>query len=94
MLEQNCATPIDYSPDGKQLAVACADGGVRIYDTATRAGEDDNRHKDAVSQAAFSPDARKLATASMDNSFHISPLRFDELYDVAKRLQAVTSGKR
>jgi WD40 repeat protein len=45
-----------------------------------------------VSDVAFSPDGTKLATASFDKTFHVSPLDFTELYDVAKRLQAATSG--
>ncbi len=49
-------------------------------------------HKSAVSDVAFSPDGTKLATASFDKTFHVSPLDFTELYDVAQRLQAATSG--
>ena len=41
-------------------------------------------------QAAFSPDGRRLATASLDKSFHVSPLPFDEPYATATRLQAAT----
>jgi WD40 repeat protein len=47
-----------------------------------------------VSDVAFSPDGTKLATASLDKTFHVSPLRFDELYEVAKRLRTATSGQK
>lgn len=81
-----------YSHDGKQLAVACNDAGVRIYDTAELEWvKTITVHKNAVSDVAFSPDGTRLATASLDKTFHVSPLRFDELYEVAKRLQAAIS---
>jgi WD40 repeat protein len=84
-----------YSHDGKQIAVACNDGGVRIYDTAkNRLMKTITVHRNAVSDLAFSPDGTKLATASLDNTFHVSPLHFDELYEVAKRLQTATSDKK
>ena len=85
---------IAYSHDGKQLAVACNDAGVRIYDTARlKLVKTITVHKNAVSDVAFSPDGTKLATASLDKTFHVSPLDFTELYKVAKRLQAATSGE-
>jgi len=49
-------------------------------------------HRDEVTQATFSPHGRRLAMASLDKSFHVSPLPFDELYATAARLQATTSG--
>ena len=48
-------------------------------------------HRDEVMQAAFSPDGRRLATASLDKSVHVAPLRFDELYAEARRLRAATT---
>jgi WD40 repeat protein len=89
-----------YSPDGKQLAVACKDAGVRIYDTAnlkpveTKPVKTITVHKNAVNGVAFSPDGTKLATASLDKTFHVSPLRFDDLYEAAKRLWSTTSGEK
>lgn len=92
--EDSYCNSIAYSHDGKQLAVACNDAGVRIYDTAKlKLVKTITVHKNAVSDVAFSPDGTKLATASLDKTFHVSPLHFDELYEVAKRLQAATSGE-
>jgi WD40 repeat protein len=85
---------IAYSHDGKQLAVACNDAGVRIYDMAKlKLVKTITVHRNAVSDVAFSPDGTKLATASLDKTFHVSPLDFTELYEVAKRLQAAISGE-
>jgi WD40 repeat protein len=51
-------------------------------------------HRDEVTQAAFSPDGRRLATTSLDKSFHVSPLPYDELHATATRLQAATSEEK
>ncbi len=81
-----------YSSDGKQLAVACNDASVRIYDTGkNQLSKTITVHKNGVTAVAFSPDGTKLATASLDKSFHISPLRFSELYETAQRLRTATS---
>lgn len=84
-----------YSRDGGQLAVACNDASVRIYDTARNTlVKTITVHKNAVTDVAFSADGTKLATASLDKTFQVSPLRFAELYEEAKRLQATTSGEK
>jgi hypothetical protein len=43
---------------------------------------------------AFTPDGKLLATANLDKTFHVSPLRFDELYEIAQRLHAATSNEK
>ena len=86
---------ITYSPDGSQLAVACADGSVHLFDMpAATPAKTITVHRDEVTQAAFSPDGRRLATASLDKSFHVSPLPYDELHATATRLQAATAGAK
>jgi WD40 repeat protein len=83
---------IEYSRDGRRLAIACADGGIRIYDaTARTLLKTITVHKDAVSNAAFSPDGTGLATASLDKTFHILPLRFEDLYFQTTRLNDAMS---
>ena len=86
---------IAYSPDGERLAVGCDDPAVRFFDTASKElVMTITVHKKAVRGLAFSPDGTKLATASEDKTFHVSPLRFDELYEAAKQLHSATSGIR
>jgi len=86
---------VSYSPDGSQLAVACADGSVHLFDMpAATLAKTITVHRDEVTQAAFSPDGRRLATASLDKSFHVSPLPYDELHATAARLQAATADTR
>lgn len=84
-----------YSRDGGQLAIACNDASVRIYDTARNTlVKTITVHKNAVTDVTFSADGTKLATASLDKTFQVSPLRFAELYEKAKRLQATTTGEK
>ncbi len=54
-----------FSPDGKQLALACGDRSVRLYDWAT--GKSRlvlEGHKERVWTAAFAPDGKLLASCS------------------------------
>jgi WD40 repeat protein len=86
---------IAYSRDGGQLAIACNDASIRIYDTTRNTlAKTITVHKNAVTDVAFSADGTKLATASLDKTFQVSPLRFAELYKEAKRLRATTSGEK
>jgi WD40 repeat protein len=83
-----------YSQDGRQIAVGCDDAVVRLFDTAGgKLVKTITVHQNAVSAVAFSPDGTRLATASFDKNFHVSPLRFETLYETAKRLQSNTSGE-
>ncbi|AKU13297.1 hypothetical protein AzCIB_3404 [Azoarcus sp. CIB] len=85
-----CAA-IAYSHDGRQLAVACNDAGVRIFDMdKLELVKTITVHKNDVRDLAFSPDGTRLATASSDKTFNVSPLGFDELYAAAQRLQRET----
>ncbi|NMF91191.1 WD40 repeat domain-containing protein [Aromatoleum petrolei] len=82
---------IAYSHDGRQLAVACNDAGVRIFDMdRLELAKTITVHKNDVRDLAFSPDGTRLATASSDKTFHVSLLRFDELYAAATRLRRET----
>jgi len=84
---------VSFSADGRLLAVACTDATARIYDVASCAEvKVITVHTDAVQQAVFSPDGRKIATASRDRTFNVSPLDVDELIDLARaRLAETTS---
>ena len=65
---------VAFSPDGKLLATASADGAVALVDTATgaearaltRAGPKPNAHDGALRGLAFSLDGKFLATAGSD----------------------------
>jgi WD40 repeat protein len=78
-----------YSRDGSRIAVGCNDAKVRIFDPAAgRLVKTMKVHQNAVTDLAFSPDGNELATASMDKTFHVSPLRLEALYEAARRLRS------
>jgi WD40 repeat protein len=52
---------LEFSPDGKLLAVGCSNGGFLIWDMSSKAAPYVDR--DAVSALSFSPDSRFLAVA-------------------------------
>jgi WD40 repeat protein len=79
--------------DGK-VAVGCNDAGVRIFDLAARRlVKTITVHRGAVTGLAFSPDGSQVATASVDGTFHVSPLAFEALYEAALRLRSATRGQ-
>jgi WD40 repeat protein len=65
-------TSATFSPDGRTLAVASAEGTARLWDTATGVlvhtliG-----HAGAVNSVGFSPDGRTVATAGADGTVRL-----------------------
>jgi WD40 repeat protein len=56
------AVDLEFSPDGRRLAAACADGTLRIFDTATNLPTVTVPvDEDALLSLAFSPDSRWVA---------------------------------
>src|SRR5439155_18685478 len=71
---------LDLSPDGKQLAMACADRSVRLWDIAARSQVTLSGHTTAVIRGAFSPDGKILASASADGTVRLwSPITHELL---------------
>jgi WD40 repeat protein len=90
---------IDYSPDGRQLAVACADGLVlllempggdliRRIDTGVRTRPANANFWYSNGQARFTPDGKRLITWEMGNVFHV----WDP--STGKKLAELTHGDR
>ncbi|HZY87801.1 MAG TPA: serine/threonine-protein kinase [Gemmataceae bacterium] len=66
------ALPLAFSPDGTRLAVAEADGVVRVRDTATgKVCRALKGHKPGPLSVAYSPDGRRLATGSYDGTVKV-----------------------
>ena len=58
---------IGISPDGRSICCAGNDGAIHIYETATgKIRRSLIRHRDYVSEMAFTADGRRLLTASLD----------------------------
>ena len=56
---------LDFSTDGRSLAAGCADGRVMLWDAATgEPGASPGRHALAVQAVCFSPDGKRLASAT------------------------------
>ncbi len=63
---------IDFSPDGKTVAVGSSDGTVRLVGIASgREARVLQGHSARVNSVAFSPDGQTLASASDDNTVRI-----------------------
>jgi WD40 repeat protein len=73
------ASATSLSPDGKQLACACADGKVRLLNVA--AGKELSPlegHKGAVTAVAWSPDGKQLASGGADKTVRVWSPGFDK----------------
>jgi WD40 repeat protein len=71
---------VTFSPDGRTLATAGADGAVRLWDVTAPVhpvalGEPLKGHIDRVKSVAFSPDGHTLASASLDHSVRLWDLK-------------------
>jgi WD40 repeat protein/DNA-binding SARP family transcriptional activator/class 3 adenylate cyclase len=80
------ATDIAFAPDGSRVAVANADGTVRLFEADTGAPQLGLPGSGcAVSEVAFSPDGSKLASASSCDGVRIWALDVDDLLEIARR---------
>jgi eukaryotic-like serine/threonine-protein kinase len=65
-------TRASFSPDGRLVLTACADGTVRVWDLATgRLAMPPLDHDDAVTQVAFDSDGRRVVMAGEDRIVRI-----------------------
>jgi hypothetical protein len=66
---------VAFSPDGKRIATAGADGVARVWDAETGQGWITlTGHQGPIYQVVFSPDGERLATTSGDGTARVWPL--------------------
>jgi len=63
-------TTLDFSPDGKFIAIGNRDGSIQVWDTNTwqESGTTYSGHTQSILDLAFSPNGTKLASVALDNS--------------------------
>jgi WD40 repeat protein/DNA-binding SARP family transcriptional activator len=81
------AVSVQFSPDGKSLAVGVADGTVRLVSIDGGAGSRLSADSDGLNSARFSPDGKKLVTAGLGTAAMI----WDLAARTSIRLEHLTS---
>jgi WD40 repeat protein len=88
----SASTDVAFSPDGKLVALATADGAVHIWQWQTDQTDHKlavlRRHVDAINSVQFSPGGNNIITASDDGTVAIFPCTtcqpFEELLGIAE----------
>jgi WD40 repeat protein len=80
---------VAFSPDGKRMATASADGTVKVWDVSNVKELSGNPltlsgHAGAIYRVVFSPDGRRLATACQDGTSRVYALPIEDLVAIAK----------
>ncbi len=72
---------VAFSPDGRFVVTASADGTARVWDAATGASRGELRgHSGSVNSASFSPDGKLIVTAGNDASVRLwDASRFEQV---------------
>ena len=87
------ATALAYSPQGHLLAVAHLNHAITLYDTQSfRALTTLNGHSDSIGALAFTPEGRRLVSASADRTLRVWDVTSGEqlgAWELDNRLQAL-----
>jgi WD40 repeat protein len=83
---------VTFSPDGKTIATASADGSVKFWDAATgKLQETLKAHDDIVAAVAFSKDGAHFATANFDGTAKVWAANRELLHTLRGHRGAVMS---
>jgi WD40 repeat protein len=80
-----------FSPDGRQIVTASADGTARIWDVATDKATILDGHSSSVVSAAFSSQGDRIVTASLDETVRVWDAEARKTIAVLKGHSAVFS---
>ena len=77
------------SPDGQTLAVGYADGSITLWraETGQRVGDPLKGHSEEVADLAFSPDGKRLVSASLDDNNTLILWELDEGSSIIESIQ-------
>ncbi|BAZ37670.1 WD-40 repeat-containing protein [Calothrix sp. NIES-4101] len=70
---------VNFSPNGKYLATACADGTLKLWSCEGKELLDINAHEGEVIYVCFSPDSQIIATAGYDGTVKFWDIKGEEL---------------
>jgi len=88
----NSVNALTFSPNGKLIVTASADGTAQVWETASgRLVRRLLEHEGAILDVAFSPDGKYVATASLDKTAAISEVESDRPPITLEHEQAVTA---
>jgi WD40 repeat protein len=82
---------VAFSPDGKTIATASADGTVKFWDSTGKLQETLKAHDDIVAAVAFSKDGTHFATASFDGTAKVWTAKRELLHTLRGHRGAVLS---
>ena len=88
---QDAVYSVAYSPDGRLIATASADGTVRLWTAEGQLIREILGHTDAVEGVTFSPNGQILATASDDKTVRLWSLEGRELQRLTGHTELVFS---
>ena len=86
------ATCMAFAPDGKSLAIGHRDGGITIWDVATkRRVRARTVHARFIKALAFSPDGRTLASSGDDRAIEFWDMPSNECHELPRKDRSTVS---
>jgi sugar lactone lactonase YvrE len=88
---QGIVNSVSFSPDGKTIATASADGTARLWNLQGQLLHELQGHQGGVNSVRFSPDSKTIATTSTDETVRLWNLQGQLLHELQGHQEAVLS---